>query len=114
MGDFRKKISCRLISRRKKLARKYLGKIIFCTEKKISLMTYNAEKEILHRYMSGKKILTELNHPYPLPHKSLMVNHLGGGRRNGLDTSVYVIHQQMAGARSSCGGFQDQSFAFQD
>ena len=77
-------------------------------------MTYNAEKEILHRYMSGKKILTELNHPYPLPHKSLMVNHLGGGRRNGFDTSVNVIHQQMAGARSSCGGFQDQSFAFQD
>ena len=43
-----------------------------------------------------------------------MVNHLEGGRRNGFDTSVNVIHQQMAGARSSCGGFQDQSFAFQD
>ena len=50
----------------------------------------------------------------PPPHISLMVNHLEGGRRNGFDTSVNVIHQQMAGARSSCGGFQDQSFAFQD
>ena len=68
-------------------------------------MTYNAEKEIFNRYMSGKKILTELNHPYPLPPKSLMVNYLGGGRRNGFDTSVNVIHQQMAGARSSCGSF---------
>ena len=30
-------------------------------------MTYNAEKKILHRYMSGKKFLPKLNHPYPLP-----------------------------------------------
>ena len=43
--------------RGEKLARKYLEKIISCTEKKISLLKYNAEK-ILHRCMSGKKFLT--------------------------------------------------------
>ena len=45
MGDFRKKISCRLISREEEVARKYLGKIISSTDKKISLMGYNAEKK---------------------------------------------------------------------
>ena len=37
-----------------KLARIYLGKIISCTVKKISLMTYIMLKKILHRYMSRK------------------------------------------------------------
>lgn len=40
MGDFRKRISCRIISREQK-----------------SLMVYNVgEKKILHRYLSEKKV----------------------------------------------------------
>ena len=42
IGDFRK-MSCRLISRGKKHADKFLEKK-YPTMKKISLMTYNAEK----------------------------------------------------------------------
>ena len=48
-------------------------------------------KKNLHRYMSGKKnsnprglgkkFLPKINHPYPLPHKSQMGNHIGGGDR---------------------------------
>ena len=55
MDDFRK-TSCRLISRGKKYANKFLGEK-YPALKKTSLMTYNAEK-ILHRYMSRKKFLT--------------------------------------------------------
>ena len=45
--------------RGKKQAKKFLGKTISCT-KKILFMTYNAEKKILHYYMtcSGKIFLT--------------------------------------------------------
>ena len=43
MGDFRK-ISCKLISRVKKHANKFLKK----NTEKISLMTYNAEKKTLY------------------------------------------------------------------
>ena len=32
-----------------------------------------------------------------------MVNHLGGGERNGFYTIVNFIHQPMADVRSSCG-----------
>ena len=56
MGDFRKK-SCRLISKGKKQAKKFLGKK-YPALLKISVMTYNAEKKILLRYMWGKKFLT--------------------------------------------------------
>ena len=51
------KMSCRLISRGKKDANKFPGEK-YPALKKISLMTYNAEKKILQRYMSGKKFLT--------------------------------------------------------
>ena len=56
MGDFRK-MSCRLISRGKKHANKFLREN-YPAVKKISLMTYNAKKKILHRYMLGKTFLT--------------------------------------------------------
>ena len=46
MGDFRKKKNG-LISWAKNS----------CTEKKIHLTAYNAEKNMLHHYMSGEKIL---------------------------------------------------------
>ena len=46
--------------------------------------------------------------------KSQMVNPLGSRGRNGFDTKQMKPSNKMAGARSSCGGFQDQSFAFQD
>ena len=62
----------------------------------------------LQRFL--KRILAQLHHPYP--GTSQLVNPLGG--RNGFDTLVNDIHQQNACARSSCGGFQDQSFAFLD
>ena len=68
-------------------------------------MTYNAEKKsytvscgeknfFLQRF--GKKLLPQLNHPYPPPpqRSNSHVNHLGGGGRNGFDTLVNVIHQQ--------------------
>ena len=58
MGDFRKKMSCRLISRGKKHANKFLGEK-YPTLKKISLMTHNAEKKSYPVIiMSGNKFLT--------------------------------------------------------
>ena len=62
-------------------------------------------KKILHRYMSGrqiltpevreKQILTQTESPiHPLPHKGPKVNHLRGGGRKGLDILVNEIHQQ--------------------
>ena len=118
MGDLRKrKISCRLISWGAEACKDIPGKN-YHVVKNIPLMTYIMLKKILHRYRSGKKIsnhrglgknfLPKLNTPHPLPHKRQMVNHIGGGRRSGsVDTLVSVIHQKMAGARSSWGGFQD-------
>ena len=71
------KMSCRLISRGKKHAYKFLGNK-YPAQKIISLMKYNAEKKILHSYMSGKKFLSperfgkkyfpklnQENHPLP-------------------------------------------------
>ena len=51
------KMSCGLISRGKKHGNKFLGEK-YPALKKISLMTYNAEKKTLRRYMSWKKFLT--------------------------------------------------------
>ena len=56
-GWLQKNISCRLISRGKKHAKKFLGKTISCTKKNILLMTYNAEKKS-YSVMWGKKFLT--------------------------------------------------------
>ena len=56
MGDFTKKISCRLISRKKILARKYLAKKKSYAEIK-SVMEYNAGKYLTPLYF-GKKILS--------------------------------------------------------
>ena len=53
MGDFRKK-SCRLISRGKKQAKKFLGKK-HPALLKISVMTYNAEKKNLTPLYVGEK-----------------------------------------------------------
>ena len=70
----KKKIFCRLISRKKILARKYLAKKKFLHWKKKSFMGYNAGKKILHRCTSGKKfyhqkfgkkILTQTKSPIP-------------------------------------------------
>ena len=49
-----KKISCRLISKGKKQAKKFLGKAISCTEKNISLITYEAEKNLTPLYVREK------------------------------------------------------------
>ena len=68
-------------------------------------MTYNAEKkyynvtcggEISNSRGWGKKLLPQLNHPYPPLSQPCdgHVNHFGGGRRNGFDTLVNVIHRQ--------------------
>ena len=40
----------------------------------------------------GKKFLPKLDHPYPLPHKSQMGDHIEGGKEAGeFDTLVDVI-----------------------
>ena len=80
MGDFRKKNSCRLISREKILARKYLAKKTPALKKNI-FHGVRGCKKFLHRCMSGKnyitrglgkiEILPKLTHPYPaIPQKS--------------------------------------------
>ena len=56
MDDFRKNIA-QTDFERKKHANKFLREK-YPALKKISLTTYNAEKKILQRYMSGKKFLT--------------------------------------------------------
>ena len=81
-------------------------------KKKIAHHVYNTEKKILHRYMSGnkfltlevwEKILTQTKSPIPPPlQKSKDQPHRGWGRSR-FDTLVDVTNQ-MAGARSSCGG----------
>ena len=112
MGDFRKKYpQTGFVG--KKLAKICLGKMIFCTETKtIAHHVYNTEKKILHRYLSGnkfltlevwEKILTQTKSPIPpSPQKSNDQPHRGWGRSR-FDTLVDVTNQ-MAGARSSCGG----------
>ena len=52
MGDFRKKIPCKPISK-ENISRKKIA-----TLKKKSFMVYNSGKKILHLCMSGKKILS--------------------------------------------------------
>ena len=93
MGNFRKKVSGILQTdfEREKLASIYLGKIISCTEKNIAHEVYNAEKNLTPLYVREKisnsrgfwkKFLPKLNHAPipPLPPKSYMVNHIGGGK----------------------------------
>ena len=83
----------------------YLGKIISCTEKKFPRDVYNAlkksytficqKKNISNSRGLGRKFLPKLNHPYPLPDKIQMGNHIGGGEEaGGFDTLVDVIRQQ--------------------
>ena len=50
-------ISCRLISRKIILVRKYLGEKISYTENKISFMAYNPGEKILHLVYWGKILL---------------------------------------------------------
>ena len=69
MGDFRKKIPCKPISK-ENISRKKIA-----TLKKKSFMVYNSGKKILHLCMSGKKTLSpevwETN--YQTQSKSLIV-----------------------------------------
>ena len=71
------------------------------SRKKISLMTYNVKKKSNIVICQGK------NPPYPTPPQTFNghVNHLRGEGRNGFVINVTI--NKMAGARSSCGGFQD-------
>ena len=85
-----------------KLARICLGKIISCTEKNFPHDVYNADKKnltllYLREKTPGleKKFSPKLNHPYPLPHKSQMGNHIGGGEEAGeFDTLADVIRKE--------------------
>ena len=85
-----------------KLARICLGKIMSCTEKNFPHDVYNADKKnltllYLREKTPGleKKFSPKLNHPYPLPHKSQMGNHIGGGEEAGeFDTLADVIRKQ--------------------
>ena len=97
---------CRLISRGKKHANKFLGEK-YRALKKISLMTYNAEKKSYAVICLGKNsrevgekirpIHTKsVKSPMPTPRQTSNghVNYLGGEGRNGFDAFVNVIHQQ--------------------
>ena len=57
MGDFKKNISCKPISKENISCKKIHGGKI-PTLKKKSFMMYNSGKKILHLCMSGKKILS--------------------------------------------------------
>ena len=107
MGDFRKNV-LQADFERKKACKWIPGKKIILQWK--SLMTYNAEKNLIPLYV-GEEIsnsrevwektlpqykLNQYNHPYPTPPQTSNghVNHLEGEERNGFDTLVNVIHQQ--------------------
>ena len=57
MGDFGKKIFCRLSSKGKTACKEVTGKNNILHLKKISLMTDNAEKKNLTALYAGEKIL---------------------------------------------------------
>ena len=95
-----------------------------------SLMTYNAEKNLIPLYV-GEEIsnsrevwektlpqykLNQYNHPYPTPPQTSNghVNHLEGEERNGFDTLVNVIHQQNGWRASIMWWFCRLKFCFQD
>ena len=101
------KVSCRLISRGKKHANKFLGEK-YPALKKLSLMTYNAEKKLYREKNSNfrevwekvlpiqtKSVKSPIPH-YPTPPQTSNghFNHLGGDERNGFNTFVNVIYQQ--------------------
>ena len=88
------KISYRLITRGKMHANKFLGEK-YPALKKISLMTYNAEKKILHRYVKSVKS--------PIPHSPTNVQWScqpfisGWGTKKRINLTplyVNVIHQR--------------------
>ena len=76
---------------------------------------YNAEKKSYTVIFQGKKFLTpevwektflpKLNQPYPRPHKSQTVNHIGSGEVADLTPRMSSINK-MVGASLSCGGFR--------
>ena len=65
MGDFRKKMSCRLISRGKKHVNKFLREN-YPALKKISLMTYNAKKNLTPLYVQTSREVWEKFSQYKL------------------------------------------------
>ena len=78
-GWFQKQISCGLIWEKEKSCKEIPGGKVSCTEKKISLMVYRAEKKSYNVISRGKKFylqrfgqkqfLHQPNHPYLLPPK---------------------------------------------
>ena len=65
--EFQKKIFCSTEFERKKACKEVTGKNNILHWKKYRSWRIMLKKKILHRYMSGKKFLPKLNHPYPLP-----------------------------------------------
>ena len=65
--EFQKKIFCSTEFERKKACKEVSGKNNILHWKKYRSWRIMLKKKILHRYMSGKKFLPKLNHPYPLP-----------------------------------------------
>ena len=67
MGDVRKKSVLQINFQWEKLARTYLGQIISCTGKKISLMTCGKKSYPLYAREKrfGKNILTQTKSPIP-------------------------------------------------
>ena len=59
----------------------------------------------ISNFRGWEKILTQTDLPLRL--KSQMVNHIGGGEKEDLTPQQMSPVNKMAGARSSCGGFQD-------
>ena len=63
--------------------------------KKKSCTVIRQEKKILTPEVWGRQFLPKINHPHPLPHKSQMGSHIGGGEEAGeFYTLVDVIRQQ--------------------
>ena len=84
IADFRKKYPADGF-RGEKACKDITGKNNILHWRNIAHAVYNAETEILHCCMSGKKILTpEITHTPSPPLKSHMVNHIGGGGEGGL------------------------------
>ena len=70
IGDFRNKISGRMISREKNSCKEKPGEKNFLHWKNIYFMAYNPRKKVLHRLLSGKKfIIRGLKKKYSYPNQ---------------------------------------------
>ena len=96
-------MSCRLISRGKKQANKFLGKNILRWKK------YRSWRKMLKKNSQTKSVKSPITHS-PSNVQWSCQPFRGWGKKPIWHLEMSSINK-MAGARSSCGSFQDQSFA---